>query len=117
MIKRFEDKKWIKASQSRSFSKFVEIMSDFCRSHVVLANILSDVRKHLAQTFPNDPTTSVSYICRYMKIQLGQVISIFLEISSTTLWKITTDIKIFRLNFTDGKGKAHQLANRKVCSQ
>ena len=72
VIKRFEDKRRMKASQSRGFSKVIlEMLSDFCRSHSGLAYTVSDVRKHLAQAFPNELIPSESYICRYMKRQLG----------------------------------------------
>ena len=62
----------MKASQSRGFSKIIlEMLSDFCRSHSGLAYTVSDVRKHLTQAFPNELIPSESYICRYMKRQLG----------------------------------------------
>ena len=62
----------MKASQLRGFSKVIlEVLSDFCRSHAGIAYTVSDVRKYLAQTFPNELIPSESYICRYMKKQLG----------------------------------------------
>ena len=47
------------------------MLYDFWGSNAWFAYTVSDVRKHLAQTFPNEPIPSESYICRYMKRQLG----------------------------------------------
>ena len=62
----------MKTSKSRGFSKVIfEMLSDFCRSHTGLVYTVSNIRKYLAQTFPNELIPSESYICRYMKRQLG----------------------------------------------